>query len=262
MNKTLSVATYVSNPKSLEFYLRELINSVKPISDEIIVINMDQCKDDRSETSLLLCGYYDIVRTFHLPWQKRMMKNMGRIARSVAISQASCDYVLILDCDEVIHEKDHDKIKKCMEMDHDIYSFRTLHFYRDYNHIKYGVNTSDPGQVWYDHRPKMFKNNLGIFDMHDKNGNYSGLVTFNGEDCQTIAKKTSIEIFHYGHVRSKEVYVKKTNDIERSYHPDWKDIQVEDFEWNISGTKLFEGTHPKVMKKRIENHKKKYSQYY
>ncbi len=273
MSKTLSIATYCSNAISMEFYLKELIESVWEIADEIIVINCDKSEYDFESEVINLVSknfpskysegdYDDKIKVFHLPWQWKMGKNMGRIARSVAISQAGCDFVLLLDADEVINEADHYKIKQCIELGHDVYSFRTLHYFRDFNHVKSGKNKSDPGNEWYNYRPKLFRSGLGIFDMHDINGNYSGLLSVDGIDCQTIAKKTSIEIHHFGHVRSKEVYIKKTNDIERSYHKEWKDIEVEDFEWDMSGTKIFEGTYPESMKERIEEHKKMNRSYY
>jgi glycosyltransferase involved in cell wall biosynthesis len=199
------------------------------------------------------------IKVYHNPWEWRMGKNMGRIQRSLAISHCTSDYIILLDADEVIHERDFDKIQEAMSLGHDCYSFRTLHFYRDFEHIKKGPNKSDPGQVWYDHRPKMFKNNLGIFDMHDNKGNYSGLVTFKGIDCQEISKKTSIEIFHAGHVRSKEVYVDKQNKIEKSYHPEWKE---KDFDWDMSGTQIYRNSFPKVLLDRIKEHKNKYPEYY
>jgi hypothetical protein len=264
-NKTLSIATYVSDPISQEFYLKELLLSVWDIADEIVLINGDTREKGFNvdgftlwgETEVILDQIWDIteehgwekLQEYRNPWRWRMRKSMGRIQRSLAISHCTSDYILLLDADEVIHEKDLNKIREAISLGHDCYSLRTLHFYRDFEHIKKGPNASDPGQVWYDHRPKLFKNDLGIFDMHDNKGNYSGLVTFNGIDCQEISKKTSIEIFHYGHVRSKEAYADKQNKIEKSYHPEWKE---KEFDWDMSGTIEFKGTHPEVMEERIK----------
>lgn len=271
MDKTLSVVTYVSHVNEKEFYLGELVSSVYDLADEIVIVDGDKgtSKEDR-QTMLLITKLRETfknqttgeskIRGYYNPWEWRLGKSMGRIQRSLAISHATCDWVILLDADEVLHEKDFDKIKKAMEYadqhDVDVFSFRTLHFYRDYHHIKSGPNPSDPGQVWYNHRPKMFRNNIGIFDMHDNNGNYSGLVTRDAVDAQTVATKTSVEVFHYGHVRTRQAYVNKTNEIERSYHPDWTDIKSEKFDWDMSGTIKFTGTHPKAMVNRIKSFEK------
>lgn len=269
MNKTLSVATYVDNPLSKEFYLKELIESVWNIADEIIVVNGD--KEGRSPYSETYKLIYDIeeerndfnkIKVYHNPWEWRMGKNMGRLQRSLAVSHCTKDYVLLLDADEIIHEVDHDKIRKAMELGHDVYSFKTLHFYRHFYQILQGQNPSDPPNEFYVYRPKMFKNGLGILDMHDYKGNYSGLITFDGRDCQEISKRTSIRIFHVGHVRSKESYVRKTNDIERSYHPHHHDIKVDEFDWPWQSACIpYDGDYPKVLVSRIKLFENKYGKY-
>ena len=216
---------------------------------------------DRGETFNLLQNKYltkpnNKVKYFSNSWQKRMGCMMGRLQRSLAISHASMDYIMLLDSDEVIHEKDHDKIRKCLELGHVAYAWHTIHFYRDYNTVKI------PGEGWYDYRANLFKNNSYIFDSHDSYSGYQGTVyatmeneerdrrylpLINHADC----KKTSIEVFHYGHVRSDKVYLQKTNEINASYHPHYKDKT--ELMWDMSDIKKFKGTHPKVMKERIES---------
>lgn len=270
MSKTLSVVTYVSNAVNGEFYLGELVSSVYDLADEIVIVDGDKGYDNRQTMTLISAlkekfeddRGHNKIWAYYNPWEWKLGYAMGRIQRSVALSHASSDWVILLDADEVLHEKDFDKIKEAMQYGHendvDVFSFRTLHFYRDYWHLKHGKNPSDSGNSWYNHRPKMFRNLQGIFDMHDKNNNYSGLITRDRRDCQEIASQTSIEVFHYGHVRTKEAYVHKTNLIENSYHPDWQNIDWETFEWDMRGTKDFEGTHPQAMQKRIANFEKRF----
>ena len=272
MIPTLSVVTTCSDAVSKEFYLKELIESVWDIADEIVVINGD---NDTNETNNLLQEHFfnqkivpegvmiehevDKIKVYNNPWQKRMGCMMGRLQRSLAISHASMDYIMLLDADEIIHEKDHDKIRKCLELGHIAYAWHTIHFYKDYNTVKV------PGEGWYDYRANLFKNNSYIFDSHDSYSGYQGTVyatmeneerdrrylpLINHADC----KKTSIEVFHYGHVRSDKVYLQKTNEINASYHPHYKDKT--ELMWDMSDIKKFKGTHPKVMKERIERFNK------
>jgi len=271
---TLSVVTYASYTNTKEFYLAELVGSVYDLADEIIIVDGDKgIGIEHQETMNMIHkirGTYKDAKTgeskifgYYNPWENRLGNAMGRIQRSVAISHATCDWVILLDADEVLDERDHDKIRQAMimadENNWDVLSFRTTHFYRDYWHTKSGANPSDPGQVWYNHRPKMFRNNLGIIDMHDRFGNYSGLIVRDFEDkagdfadAQCVAQHTSIEVFHYGHVRSRKAYVAKTNHLEQSYHPEWVDIDPEKFEWDMTGAHEFVGEHPKAMSSRIK----------
>jgi len=126
MSKSLSVVTCCSDAISKEFYLKELIESVWDIADEIIVINGDKWDGLipwKSETDSLITSiknkHEDFLKLerYHNPWQKRMGCIMPRLQKSIAISHATKDYILLLDADEVIHEKDHEKIKACLELD-------------------------------------------------------------------------------------------------------------------------------------------------
>ena len=156
---TLSVVTTCSDAVSKEYYLKELIESVWEIADEIVVINGDL--NYMGETWKLLVdnwpdevtGLHSKLKMYNNPWQKRMGCMMGRLQRSLAISHASMDYVMLLDSDEIIHEKDHDKIRKCLKLGHIAYAWQTVHFYKDYNTVKI------PGDGWYDYRANIFKNN-------------------------------------------------------------------------------------------------------
>jgi len=101
--------------------------------------------------------------------------------------------------------------------------------------------------------------------MHDGfNGYDCGLIYYNYAEEEkdreykplshhSETKATSIETYHYGHVRSNKSYLEKKNNIERSYHPEWKDLKK--WEWDMSGTSKFIGSHPKSMKERIERFK-------
>lgn len=278
---TLSVVTCCSGAISKEFYLKELIESVWDIATEIIVINGDNKNDPvYSETCNVLYNNFsdykgfltegahtlkNKIKIYHNPWQKRMGCMMGRLQRSLAISHATKDYIMLLDADEIIHEKDHDKIRKCLELGYTAYAWHTIHFYRDYNTIKI------PGGSWYDYRANLFKNNSYTFDMHDSNNGYQGTVYANMEDSERDrkylplsghpgCKKTSIEVFHYGHVRSEKVYLQKTNEINASYHPHYKDLKT--LMWDMSNTRQINITHPEVLHERIKNHKEKYPEYY
>ena len=177
---TLSICTFCSNPISYEFPLKELILSALPICDEFILINGDNIERDRydynlendSEVEKIINQIYEVetdaylnkIKIYYNPWEPRMRRNAMVLQKSNAISHCTSDYVLCLDADETLHEEDFSKIKKAMELGHDFYTFRVLHFWRDYDHIIGGENKADPGEQWYKKRPYLFKNNLGIFD--------------------------------------------------------------------------------------------------
>lgn len=258
--KTLSVALTCSDPISLDFPLIECFNSVLPIADEIVLVNgdMDQTHGEVNQCmrkfNFIGSTKFDV---YHLPWRDSFRKNMSLIAKTASISQCTGDYVLLLDADEVIHERDYDKISQCIEKGEDAYSFSTIHFYRDYFHYK------KYGERWYNFRPKLFKNGLGIWDGYqswiEEVGFASGikreytadLVTWDYKPVHEFSKRVNIQVYHYGWCRKPEVMLKKQNNIEKRHHPDYEEMKQ--WEWDMSNTEVFIGTHPEVMKERIAN---------
>lgn len=266
----LSVVTVCSNAVSRSFYLSEMIESVWDIANEIIVIDCD--RHPHSETFKVLKNNFGLewyygngsnkyshkIKLYWVPWVDSMRCIEPRLLKSLAISFSSSLYLMTLDSDEVIHEEEHNKVIECIEKGHFAYQFHTIHFYRDYDHIK--INEM------YDYRTRLFKNNkhtsLTVFDMHDSYGGYDcGNIFYNHHkdenerkylplsqhpDC----KKTSINIQHYGHTIRKGTYLEKKNRIEKMYHPSFEPLDK--WEWDMSNTVEFKGKHPKAMEKRIK----------
>lgn len=265
MKSTLSVAVACSNPIDMYFPFKELLLSVKDLAQEIVVVNCDEDEAVISGNSQVDQIVDEVmfnsdkrvnIKTYYLPWQEHMMKNMEMLAKTAAISQCTKDYVLLLDADEIIHEDNHDHIRRLIELDHGIYSFRTIHFYRDYDHFK-----NDNAKEFYNHRPKLFRNFEGTFDGYQswytglrnkdfiKSEYTADLVTWNYESANKYSKKVVVPIYHYGWVRPTELMLDKQNKIDNRYHRDFKDRPK--WEWDMTDTSVFHGEHPEVMKERI-----------
>lgn len=276
--KTLSVCVPCSNPISMDFPLRECILSAIPIATQIVLINGDECRFEGEVTKVISDSLeYDkeiaewdfrddtSFDEYHLPWRDSFRKNMHVLAVTAGISQCTEDYILWLDADEVLHEQDHGNICKCMALGFDAYSFSTIHFYRDYNTVKEWKDN------WYNFRPKLFKNGLGIWNgyqswLEQEGGVYrirreytSDLTTWDYKPVHAFSKKVPIDIYHYGWCRDLETLTKKQNAIERRHHPDWVD---KEWNWDMSDTKPYENSHPKVMEDRIGGHQARNSDFY
>jgi GT2 family glycosyltransferase/Tfp pilus assembly protein PilF len=82
--------------KDEENHLGKCLRSVKPVVDEIIVV--DTGSTDRTRDIAVALG----AKVFEFSWQ-----NDFSAARNFSISRASGDWVLVLDADEVISPQDH-----------------------------------------------------------------------------------------------------------------------------------------------------------
>jgi hypothetical protein len=158
-----------------------------------------------------------------------------------------------MDADEVFHEEDVESIRKLPDsVASDIVGieFNTLHFYHDYSHL---LNGCPDWKDLYNGKVYMVRNGMQIH--HGAvNTEPDAHVDLHGrplDPSKTIM--TNVKVYHYGHARSTEAYVRKLNHIE-GRHSGWKHvpIKVEDYEW-LPDYKLkdFTGTHPAVMKERI-----------
>jgi len=95
---TLSVCMIVKNE---EAHLAKCLMSVKPVVDEMIVV--DTGSSDRSKDIAAALG----ARVFEYPWTNDFSE-----ARNYSLAQASGDWILVLDADEVISTLDHGLLQK------------------------------------------------------------------------------------------------------------------------------------------------------
>ncbi len=123
--QSLSLCMIVKNEQS---YLGPCLNAVKGLADEIIVV--DTGSTDRSADLATLYG----AHVFTFQWS-----NDFSAARNFALQKATCDWVLILDADEIISAKDQSLIKDQIVRSSDgseAFSFET----RNYTNLANGLN--------------------------------------------------------------------------------------------------------------------------
>ena len=87
--------------KNEEKYIAKCLASVKPIVDEMIVV--DTGSTDRTKDIAEAFG----AKTYDFQWDNDFAK-----ARNYSISKAEGDWIFVLDADEVISSRDYDRFKK------------------------------------------------------------------------------------------------------------------------------------------------------
>ena len=249
---SISVYSYCTNAIKDEFFLIEGIKSALLFADEVVVMDggstdetiskIEEIKDNR-------------IKVYRNDWLDSLGKSMGAINRSLAIGRCTSDWCILMDADEVFHEEDAEEIKDAAKhIDSDIIAaeFNTIHFYKDYGHT---INNVPDWKDLYNKKVYMVRNGLGIH--HGAIGmEPDGHVDINGQPIPHDKRMhiPCVNMYHYGHTRTKESYVKKYNKI-HSRHKGWWNytpLTMDEFEWK-SEWKLnkFEGTHPAVMNDRM-----------
>lgn len=175
--KTVSLCMIVKNE---EKYLAQCLSSVKDIVDEIIIV------DTGSTDQTIMIAESFGAKIFHYQWTNDFSK-----ARNFSLSKASCDWILLLDGDEVLDSKSKDLFIQFINES----PLDGCHF-KLYNYID-----SD------------MMNHYGIhfaFRLLRNNGNYHFVGAIHEQitpiepmDCTSRFSSEDIIVHHYGYLNSQ-----------------------------------------------------------
>jgi len=247
----ISGFTFVKDAVKYAFPVEESIKSILPIVDEFIV-NIGKSEDNTLE--LVKSINNSKIKIIQSSWDPNL-KTKGKILAqqtNIALEQCQGDWCFYLQADEVVHEKDWDKILKCLEMY--LYDewvegllFHWFHFYGDYQHYVRSYH-------WYQQEIRIIRNQIGIKSWLSAQG-------FRRNNQKLKVKHTGAYIYHYGWVRPPEVMAEKKRYHDSLHHGDnWeKEYKQKGFDYlaHIDPYMLaeFKGTHPQVIRARVENWK-------
>ncbi len=252
MNKQISGLTFIKNGLSLAYPIKESIDSISPLCDEIIInVGFDgqELKNDDGTYEYLRDSFPGKKYIFLKSWWDPEFSKEGLILSeqtNTALKKCQGKYCQYIQGDEVLHESDLLEIEngvKEMEANPFIEGliFNYIHFYGNVDIFKYTRNV-------YRREVRLIKNHIGIKSWKDAQG-------FRNKDNQKIkAKLIKANIFHYGWSRQEQVMNKKVHAFEKLYHG--QNYENKKFHYErIWGLKKFTSSHPQVMKKWISENK-------
>jgi hypothetical protein len=247
--------TFVRNAVKYDYPIVESIRSLLPLVDEYIV-----CVGNSEDTTLQLIESIQSpkIKIVHSVWDDQLREGGKILAVETnkakeAVSKDS-DWLFYLQGDECIHEKDYETIQKAMqEFQHDQavegLLFRYLHFYGNYKYI-------GDSRKWYSHEIRVIRNNPDIFSWRDAQG-------FRKKSEKLHVKPVDAFIYHYGWVKNPQLQKAKQMDFGKLWsnnddiikkHQAYLESQQNGFSYEkeVDSLKLFSGTHPHVMKNKID----------
>jgi hypothetical protein len=241
--------TIVRNAIKYDYPIVESIKSILPIVDEYIVA----VGNSEDETLQLIRSINSpkikIVETI---WDESLREGGKVLADETnkafdAIS-ADTDWCFYLQGDEVVHEKYHAEILNSCEkyLDDkkvDGLLFNYEHFYGNYDFV-------GDSRTWYRNEIRIIRNDKTIRSYRDAQG-----FRKNGEKLNV--KKVDAFIYHYGWVKDPRSQSEKQKTFHQMWHDDeWIKQNVSEadaYDYSIiDSLKKFEGTHPEVMKDRLQ----------
>lgn len=235
--------TVIRNGILMGYPVLQSIKSLLPVVDEF-VIGVGQSDDATKE---MILGLNDPkIRVFDSHWDTNKTKGGLILSEKTneALDRCRHDWCFYIQADEVVHEDDLPSIRKAMETyenDPKVQGllFKYIHFYGSYETIA-------TSRRWYRNEVRIVKKSTGIRSFNDAQG-----FRINGEK-PTVAPSGG-RIFHYGWVKPPKVMGQKSKLLNRWWHGNKRDHEFEDFQYDRQyGLKLFEGTHPSVMRELVD----------
>jgi hypothetical protein len=216
-----------------------------------MIISIDRGEDETDD--LIKSIVSEKIKIVYSTWDMNLRKG-GKVYavetdKALAHVSHDTDWVFYIQADEVIHEKYHTAIleaaKRYRTNDRvEGLLFKYLHFYATYDYV-------GDSRIWYNYEVRMIKNNKRITSYKDAQGFRIGNKKLN-------AVLIDAEVYHYGWVKSAIQMMKKQKNIIQYYISDAAAMeayqsQPEAFNFNdFDSIRKFTGTHPLVMKERIE----------
>jgi tetratricopeptide (TPR) repeat protein len=195
---TVSLCMIVKNE---EKHLARCLHSVKPVVDEIVIV--DTGSTDRTKDIGVAFGAH--VADF--PWVDDFSK-----ARNFALSQASGDWILSLDADEIISARDHDKFRNIIDSAQTgpaAFCIRTRNYTRHVNAVGWQPNTGEypeeegPGWIPSD-KVRLFTNDARIRFSHPVHE----LVEPALRKLKIAVSTCDIPVHHYGKLQEGQTHEK------------------------------------------------------
>ena len=243
--------TFVRNAIKFDYPIIEAIQSILPICDLLIV-----AIGDSEDGTLALIQSIDNpkIKIIETIWDDSLREG-GRVLavetdKAFQAIPADYDWAFYIQGDEIVHEADLPIIKAAMkeklnDSNVDGLLFKYRHFFGSYSYVGDSLR-------WYPNEIRVIKNNKSIYSYRDAQGFRKG------EDQKLNVVPIAAHIHHYGWVKDPRVMQDKQENFNKLWHDDkWMDEnipKVENFDYfkNIDYLEKYKGSHPEVMKERIE----------
>lgn len=252
---SLGGSIFIRNAIELDYCIEEAILSLVQICDEVVVGDAQSTDDTLSILKELEREHSNLTVIDGLDWEcADDYKRLAILANQVK-SHLNTDWHFMLQADEVLHENSYDKIKALIKhRGPDGYMCRRYNFYGDIDrYIRFDiVNNTKPCS---DRIMRLAKTDCNV---------YGDAESIQIPRCN-VEYVDGINIFHYGMVRDKRIFVDKVIDMQSWFHgpngtPDHRIVEMkennEEFSpWkckDIGDTTVLTMAHPKVAHNLVE----------
>jgi len=246
--------TIARNVQKYDYPIVEAIQSTLPLCDEFVV---GFAKSEDGTLEIIQSVDSPKIRIVSIDWPEAMRSGGHVLAHATTqtLRQCSGDWAFYVQADEVVHEKYHDTITESMKRyggrnDVEGLVFRYVHFYGSYEFYQ------DDFLHWYPRAVRVVRPWPQIVSWGD---GCSFRYHAETKTRKLRTKPSGAYIYHYGWVKPKALMTEKERNLESLYNDD--EYLKQKYELNTpppvfehyGHLAVFKGTHPKVMRKRVES---------
>lgn len=244
----ISGFSFARNAVKLYYPIKESILSILPLVDEFVLA---WAPGDEDDSTLDVVGSIEDprVRVVEGEWREDLGARAYSHMTNLALDECGGDWCFYIQADEVVHEDDLPRIeRRCQELLGDDrvegLLFDYLHFFGDYDHYQ-------TSHGWYKKEIRIIRNGLGIRSVRDAQ-------SFRYPDESRIdVARSGARIFHYGWVRPPGYMQRKQREFwshrQGREAVDARYAGVVELDYGPLGRlPRYAGTHPAVMRERIE----------
>lgn len=242
--------TFIRNAEKYDFPIVEAISSVLPLCDQFVVAVGESEDSTRAIIETISPEKITIIDTV---WDESLLKGgvvyASETDKAFQAIPAEFDWCFYIQGDEVLHEKFLPAVKKSMqhnlnrkEVDGLLFAYK--HFFGTYDYV-------GDCRHWYRNEIRIVRNDKSIRSYRDAQG-----FRKNGQKLKVVP--VVAEIYHYGWVRHPKFMQEKINSVKQFYdgisekEAGQKAVEREfNYSGNYDALAKFDGTHPKIMEKRI-----------
>jgi hypothetical protein len=256
----ISGFAFVRNGVKLYYPVAESIRSILPICDEFVVAVGRGDEDDTTRQAIESIGD-PRVRIIDTVWDEAHYDRgiVNAIQTDIAKEACTGDWLFYLQADEVVHERYLPAIEaRCRELlevpEVEGLLFAYRHFWGDYRHYH-------GGHGWYPYEIRIIRNLPGIHSYESAQSfrhfePYEHPRQRHGTRKLRVAR-VDAEVYHYGWVRPPHLMQVKRRALDtvhwgRRRAAEYYEKAPEVFDYGpLDRLKVFDGTHPAVMKEVI-----------
>lgn len=245
----ISGFTIAKDAIKYDYPLKECIFTLLNLCDEVIIVVGKSSDGTLEEVKKLKNDKLKIITT---SWDETLGYKVFSQQTNIAIENCTGKWGIYLQSDELIHEKDFEKLRFYIEQADSDNNIEGLLF--NYRHFYGSYCLLNESRRFYRNEVRAIRLGIGIQSYNDAKG-------FRRNNKKLIVKAIPIYIYHYGWARDPLKMGKKYYDFQRFWHPEEEIKKIAMSENNIyhliNNYNLipYQDSHPFIMQERIRNSK-------